>query len=107
MPSNSLSGPNALSLYLDVLQPVSGLQTGEPVRLLHVGVNNVFQLLQWLPHHMDVVDIQENKLSILIGIFTFITPSCGLGFKTDGSKVKEDMHSARLHTAAHYLYRWN
>lgn len=59
--------------HLDVLKPVSGLQIGEPVGVLDVGVDHVLQLAEGLSHHVDVVNIQEHQLSVLIRILTFIT----------------------------------
>ena len=64
--------------HLDVLKPVCGLQIGEPVGVLDVGVDHILQLAEWLSHHMDVVNIQEHQLSILIGILTFITTTLHL-----------------------------
>lgn len=66
-----------LSSHLHMLQPVSGLQAGQPVRLLHVGVDDVLELLQRLPHDMDVLDVQEDELCVLV-LVTFIAPSSGL-----------------------------
>lgn len=63
--------------HLDVFQPVCGLQAGQPVGLLHVGVDDVFKLLQGLPHDVDVLDVQEDQLCVLVFV-PFIAPSCGL-----------------------------
>lgn len=56
-----------------MLKPVSGLQIGEPVGVLNVGVDHVLQLAERLSHHVDVVNVQEHQLSVLIGVFTFVT----------------------------------
>ena len=64
--------------YLDVLQPVGGLQAGEPVGLLHVGIDDVLELLEGLAHHMDVVDVQEDQLRVLIGVVPLVAPTCRL-----------------------------
>lgn len=59
--------------HLNVLEPVSWLQVGEPMGVLDVGVHHILQLAQRLPHHVDVVNVQEHQLSILICVFTFVT----------------------------------
>lgn len=64
---------NQQKSHLDMLKPVSGLQIGEPAGILNVGVDHVLQLAERLSHHVDVVNVQENQLSILIGVFTFVT----------------------------------
>lgn len=64
-----------MKLNLDVLKPVSGLQIGEPVGVLNIGVDHILQLAERLSHHMDIVNIHEDQLSILICIFTFIPSS--------------------------------
>lgn len=63
--------------YFDMFQPVCGLQTRQPVGLLHVRVDNVFELLQRLPHHVDVLDVQEHQLCVLV-LIALIAPSSGL-----------------------------
>lgn len=66
-----------------MLKPMSGLQIGEPVGVLNVGVDHVLQLAERLSHHVDVVNVQENQLSILIGVFTFVTTPFHLEEKSD------------------------
>lgn len=75
-----------INAHLDVLEPMSGLQIGEPVGVLNVGVDHVLQLAKRLPHHVDVVNIQEHQLCVLIGILTFITTS----FHLKKKKKKKD-----------------
>lgn len=70
---NVLSQPMGHYAHLDVLKPMSGLQIGEPVGVLDIGVDNFLQLAERLPHHVDIVNIQENQLSVLIGILAFIS----------------------------------
>lgn len=59
--------------HLNVLEPVSGLQVGEPMGVLDIGVDHILQLAQRLPHHVDVVNVQEHQLSVLIRVFAFVT----------------------------------
>ena len=63
--------------HLNVLQPVGGLQAGQPMGLLDVGVDDIFELLQGLPHHVDVVDVQEDELCVLV-LIAFVAASCSL-----------------------------
>ena len=60
---------------LDVVQPASRLQVGQPPLVLDVGEAHVLDLAQALPHHVDVVDVQEDKLGTLIVIFILISSS--------------------------------
>lgn len=63
--------------YLDMLQPVCRLQAGQPVRLLHVGVDDIFELFKGFPHNMDILDVQEDELCILV-LITLVASSSGL-----------------------------
>ena len=60
---------------LDVVQPAGRLQVGQPPLVLDVGEAHVLDLAQALPHHVDVVDVQEDKLGTLIVIFILISSS--------------------------------
>lgn len=66
-----------LIYYLHMFEPVCGLQAGQPVGLLHVGVDDVLELLQGFPHDMDVLDVQEDELSVLI-LIALVASSRGL-----------------------------
>ena len=58
-----------------MVQPASRLQVGQPPLVLDVGEAHVLDLAQALPHHVDVVDVQEDKLGTLIVIFILISSS--------------------------------
>lgn len=76
--------------HLNVLEPVSGLQVGEPMGVLDVGVHHILQLAQRLPHHVDVVNVQEHQLSILICVFAFVAAPLHLNrLKVRGRKTLE------------------
>ena len=66
-----------------MVQPVGRLQVGQPPLVLDVGEAHVLDLAQALPHHVDVVDVQEDKLGTLIVIFVLISSS-----PTDQIKVE-------------------
>lgn len=48
------------------------------MRFLHVGVDDVFELLQGLPHDVDVLDVQEDQLRVLV-LVALVASSRGLG----------------------------
>ena len=58
-----------------MVQPVGRLQVGQPPLVLDVGEAHVLDLAQALPHHVDVVDVKEDKLGTLIVIFVLISSS--------------------------------
>lgn len=62
---------------------MSGLQVGQPNGVLDVGIDHVLQLAQRLPHHVDVVDVQEKQLSVLIRILTLVSATFHLN-ETNG-----------------------
>lgn len=61
-----------------MLQPVGGLQVGQPVRLLDAGVHHFPELPQGLPHHVDVVDVQKHQLRVLVRVLALIATTLGL-----------------------------
>lgn len=54
------------------------------MRLLHIGVDDVFEFLQGFPHDVDILNIQEDELCILV-LITLIASSSGLGTTVKGS----------------------
>ena len=47
---------------LDVVQPVGRLQVTQPPLILDVGEAHVLDLAKTLPHHVNVVDVEEDQL---------------------------------------------
>ena len=60
---------------LDVVQPVGRLEVGQPPLVLNVGEAHVLDLAETLPHHVDVVDVEEDQLCTVIVILILIASS--------------------------------
>ena len=60
---------------LDVVQPVGRLEVGQPPLVLDVGEAHVLDLAEALAHHVDVVNVQEDKLGTLVVILVLIPTS--------------------------------
>lgn len=44
-------------MYLYVFKPVCRLETGKPMRFLHIGVDDIFEFLQRFPHDVDILNV--------------------------------------------------
>ena len=59
-------------------QPVGGLQIRqEPIGVLNPGRAHLLHLPQALPHHMDIVNVQEDQLDAGVVFFTFVAATFG------------------------------
>lgn len=56
-----------------MLQPIGGLQSREPLCFIDIRVTQLLELPQRFPHHVDVMDIQENQFGVLIGILGLVS----------------------------------
>ena len=68
------------------------------MRILHVGVDDVLELLQGFPHDVDILDVQKDELCVLV-LIAFVASAGGLWKKADVKiyqKAKKNQKDSEL-----------